>query len=552
MKSLWFALLLTLPLGSLAIVDTRSAGYSKTFTDFTTKDLGYPLEIKRTYNSRSLYNGLFGFGWCSNLETRLSVLPDGMIKVVECGGGMEILYHPKGKTPDVTSYVNIILKKLKERKVKMSKKALKKLKSDLLKSQNLRANFLSALEIKGQAEKGLKYYAQGRVKEYVVFTSRGYTRHLPNGLKESFNKEGRLIQSSNRNGKIEIAWNPKQIQIMDDRGRRLILDLNRKTGKAKKAIYNKKTVASYTHKGQDLVKAVNSEGAFAHRYDSLHNLIKNTYPDKTTEELKYNLKKDWVIGFKDRRNCNEKYDYGVNQKNPDHYFSTVEKICGRKIVNKSKYEFWHKTNRGGEKYLHRARARINGRIKTDVTYHPVFGTPISFFKNGVRTKRDYYANGFLKEKDNSYQNVKYSKYNQKCRKPELVTVAYKNPNPTSKKKITRKERIVFQFDNKCQLLMAKKSDDEWIKIGHDSKGRMISMEDQSLKKITLKWHPAFNKPEVITRKGVGSLRIVYDSKGEVKQLKGLKKGPTVVAQVTSVFNNFLNTLAPVAEEMVIL
>ncbi|MDE0092020.1 MAG: DUF6531 domain-containing protein, partial [Oligoflexia bacterium] len=187
MKILLLFTLFILPLGSLAIVDTRSAGYSKTFVDFKTDDLNYPLEIKRTYNSRSLYNGLFGFGWCSNLETRLTVLPDGMIKIVECGGGMEIFYQPKGKTPDVNSYVNIILKKLKEKKVKMSAKATKKLKRDLLKSQNLRANFLSALDIKGQAEKGLKYYAQGRVKEYIVLTSRGYRRYLPNGLKENFN-----------------------------------------------------------------------------------------------------------------------------------------------------------------------------------------------------------------------------------------------------------------------------------------------------------------------------------------------------------------------------
>ena len=552
MRNLLLFLIFVLPLSSLAVVDTRSAGYSKTFTDFKTSDSAYPLEIKRTYNSRSLYNGLFGFGWCSNLETRLTVLPDGMIKVVECGGGMEVLYQPKGKTPDVNSYVNIILKKLKAKKVKMSEKSFNKLKRDLLKSQNLRANFLSALDIKGQAEKGLKYYAQGRVKEYVVFTSRGYTRYLPNGLKENFNKEGRLIQSSNRNGKVEISWDSKQVQVMNDRGQRLILFLNSKTGKAEKAVYKKKTVAKYTHKGQDLVKAVNSEGAFLHSYDSLHNLRKNTYPDKTTELLTYNLKKDWVIGFKDRRNCNETYTYEVNRKNPDHYFSTVQKICGRKIVNKSKYEFWHKTNKGGGKYLHRARARINGRIKTDVTYHPVFGTPVSLFKNGVRTRRRYYGNGFLKEKDNSYQNVKYSQYNTKCRKPELVTVAYKNPDPRSKKKIVRRESINFQFDQKCQLFLAKKSEDEWIRIGHDSKGRMNSMEDQSRKKIRLKWHASFNKPELIIREGVGSLRIVYNSKGEVEQLKGLKQGPTVVTQVTSVFNSFLNTLAPVAEEMVIL
>lgn len=544
---------LLFPFTVLGVVDTRSAGYSKTFLDFKSEGPGYSLEVRRTYNSRSLYNGLFGFGWCSNLETRLSVLPDNSVKVVECGGGMEVFYYPKGKAPDVDFYVSSILDKLKQRKVKMSSKAFAKLKSDLLKSQNLRAHFLEALDMKGQAEKGLKYYAQGRVKEYIVVTSQGYTRHLPNGVQESFDKKGRMVRSSDRQGRIEIDWKPTRIQIMDERGRRLTFILNKKNGKIKSVQLGKKTVARYKHRGEDLLQAVNNWGeTYEHRYDNLHNLTKNIYPDKKTEELTYNVKKDWVIGFKDRRGCMESYGYGVNKKNPDHYFAKVQKKCGRKIVNKSRYEFWHKAGEKGGKYLHRARAKVNGRLTTDVVYHPRFGTPVSFLKNGVRTRRKYYRNGFLKEKDNDYQNVRYSKYNQKCRKPELITVGYKAPSSDSKKKYTRTETINFQFDSKCQLFQAKKSNDEWIKVRHDSKGRIISMEDQSRKKVTLAWHKSLNKPEVITRSGVGSLKIVYNKDGDVINVKGLKAGPTVITQVTSVFNSFLNTLAPVAEEMAIL
>jgi len=553
MKNILFLIGFFISFHVFGLVDTRSAGYSKTFVDFKSKRKGFALEVVRTYNSRSLYNGLYGFGWCSNLETRLSTLPADTIKVVECGGGMEVLYHPRGKIPNINFYVDSILAKLKIRKVKMSEKALAKLKQDLLQSPNLRANFLEALDIKGQAKAGVKYYAQGRVKEYIVVTSRGYTRHLPNGLKENFDKQGRLVKVSDKNGHIEISWQPDKIQVMNERGQRLMLSLDTKSGKIKKAVFGKKVVANYGHKGEDLVKAANSYGeTFSHQYDGLHNLTKNIYPDKSTEVLKYNVKKDWVMGFKDRRNCEETYNYGVNKKNPDHYFSLVQKKCGKRVVNNSKYEFWHKTGPKGGKYLHRARARINGRLTMDVVYHPVFGTPISFLKNGVRTKRDYYANGFLKEKDNDYRNVRYFKYHKECRKPELVTVNYKNPSAASKKKIIRTEKISFSFDKKCQLFQAKKSNDEWIKVRHDAQGRIRTMEDQSRKKVTLVWHKTLNKPEIIAREGVGSLRIVYDKKGAVIDLKGLKAGPTVITQVTSVFNSFLTTLSPVSEEMVIL
>ena len=550
MKKIYLLALCFFPSLSLAIVDTRSAGYSKTFLDFKAKNSNPLMEIKRTYNSRSIYNGLFGFGWCSTIETKLTVLPDETIKVVECGGGMEILYHPKGKVPDVDFYVERILDELKKKKIKMSAKKLAQLKKDLLTSKNLRANFIDTLNIRGTASKGVKYYAKGRSKEYIVVTANGYFRRLPNGFRERFNKEGRLVESKTVNSKIEISWSDKNIQVMDERGNRLNYTLN-KNGKIRKANYKNKVVGAYFHEGDNLRKVINSfNETYRHNYDNLNNLVKTVYPNNKSEELRYNVKKDWVIGFKDQKGCNESYTYGVNSRNSNHYFSTVQKICGKRIVNKSKYEFWHATKPGGGKYLKRARSRINGRIDTDVTYHPVFGAPTSLYKNGVRTKRQYYGNGFLKRKDNIFQTANYKKYNQKCMKPELVEVAYKAGNNSGN--ITRRESINFKFDSKCQLLLAKKSADEWIRIAHNKQGQIVSMEDQSRKKIRLTWNQKLNKPSTLTREGVGSIRIVYNRDGSISRLKGLEKDPTIVTQVTSVFSNFLSTLGPVAEEMVIL
>ena len=228
------------------------------------------------------------------------------------------------------------------------------------------------MNIRGTATKGLKYYAKGRSKEYIVVTSKGYLRRLPNGFREIFNKEGRLISSRDVNSKIEIAWNDKYIQVMDERGNRLRYILN-EDGKIEQARYNKKVVGTYKHDEDNLKRADNSfKETYRHDYDGLNNMTKTIYPNGKTEELDYNVKKDWVIGFKDQRGCKESYNYGVNAKNSDHYFSTVQKICGRRIVNKSKYEFWHATKPGGGKYLKRARSRINGRIDTDVSYPSCF------------------------------------------------------------------------------------------------------------------------------------------------------------------------------------
>ena len=546
-----FLLIFLYPFLSQAVVDTKSAGYSKTFVDFALDKAGFPLKVERAYNSRSLYNGLFGFGWCSNFETRLETLPDNSVKGVECGGGMEVFYYPKQKSADVNLQVDLILKNISKKRVKMTKKEKRKLKKDLMQSQTLRADFLKALKIKGKILAGVKYFANGRYNEYVLFRDNRFYRKLPTGVSETYNSDGRLIRVLDKSGhSLTFSWGVKALEIRDNRGLNMKLVLDSTSGKVKQVKFKKKVVASYKYNGrEDLISVNNSyKENFKYAYDKLHNLVKITYPDKTTEKLTYNKKKDWVMSFKNRKDCVESYNYGKNPKNSNHYYSTVKKVCGRKIVNQSKYEFWNKAlPRGKGRYLYRARSRVNGQL-TDVIYHPQFGTPISLFKNGVRTERRYYSTGFLKSKETPFRKVEYKKYSKKCRKPELVRIQTKN---SSGKKVIQSENISFEFLENCKLSMARKSKDEWIKVTHDRLGRLKSMEDQSRKVVTLKWNSKLNKPEVITRRGVGSIRILYDSKGRVKDIQG-RSGPSIMTQVSSVFNSFLQTLSPVSEEMAIL
>ena len=60
-----------------AVVDMKNANYANTWTDLIVPGSGYDLRVQRTYNSRSLFNGVFGFGWCSDFETTLEVNSNG-------------------------------------------------------------------------------------------------------------------------------------------------------------------------------------------------------------------------------------------------------------------------------------------------------------------------------------------------------------------------------------------------------------------------------------------------------------------------------------------
>jgi len=58
-------------------VDMKNASFSDYWVDLMVPGNNFFLRISRTYNSRSLFSGIFGFGWCSNLETQIEITLEG-------------------------------------------------------------------------------------------------------------------------------------------------------------------------------------------------------------------------------------------------------------------------------------------------------------------------------------------------------------------------------------------------------------------------------------------------------------------------------------------
>ena len=70
---------------SFAVVDMKNANYSESWIDVTVPGSGMDFKIQRHYNSRSIFSGMFGYGWCSDYETTLERTPEGGLKLQECG-----------------------------------------------------------------------------------------------------------------------------------------------------------------------------------------------------------------------------------------------------------------------------------------------------------------------------------------------------------------------------------------------------------------------------------------------------------------------------------
>ena len=312
-----------------SFVDMKNANFSDTWTDIQLEGTGYDLKATRTYNSRSLHNGIFGFGWCSNLETSMEVASDGTFKIKECGDGLETTFKTKSATKD-----------------------------------------------------GTLYLAVGHEVETVLKKSDQYLRNLADGTSQRFDLSGHLSQMFDKNGNyIKITWKGTVIgDVTDNNGRKLTFNFYPNTNKVKEILGPNNIKCEYKYKDvNNLASAkVDNGNLFAYEYDDLHNLKLIKYPDGSSKALTYDVNKDWVTSLRDRDGCLETYDYQPSADDPkSHYTSVVTKKCAEKITAKGKYEFWYKESKlQGGKFLYKVAMDVNGD-KTEIVYHEKFNKQLT-------------------------------------------------------------------------------------------------------------------------------------------------------------------------------
>jgi len=529
-----------------ALVDMRNANYSNTWVDLELNGIGYDLRVARTYNSRTLFNGIFGFGWCSDFETKLESTPEGNLKLTECGAGRENYYTPREfSRKEVEKTVSQIVSSLKAQH-KMDDRAIESLQKELPTNNDLRSKYALELKIAVAVKEGSRFYANGAGVENVLFTKDTYTRTLADGTQQRFTKDGHLTHIYDKNGNyIKVEYDKDLIRdISDNNGRRLQFKFfNNKKVKSISGPNN--LVVEYKfEKLDDLTYVKNAWGnVYTYQYDEIHDLVKATWPDGTSIALTYDKKHDWVTSFVDREKCREDYLYEEDDKDPKgHYWSVVKKTCGKEVITESRYEFWHKTRADGETYLYRVASVINGNA-TEVTYHEIFGRPISMRRNGETFTYEYYPNGQVKTKASRFTILTFE-WSKESNKVSQVTAVHKN----EKGVIVKTIKSEFRYDNKFNLIWAANSEGQKVEMAYDPKGRIASIRDQAKKLVKIDYDEKSGKPATVSRPGLGTIRVSYKSNGEIDKVNS-KEGPTVAMQVASTFNNLLEIISPASAEV---
>ncbi len=533
-----------------ATVDMKNANYTESWIDIQVAGSGYALKVQRTYNSRSVFNGMFGFGWCSDFETKIEKTPEGTLKLQECGAGQEITYRAQKGGGTVTKTIDGIIAFYKKTNPNAGDSSINDLKDQLLNNAGLRSRWAKQAGLKEiEISKGSTFVSDNLEIEKIDFDGNQYTRVLADGASQRFNSNGNLTAIYDKNGnflKFNYAGDSIR-EAIDNSGKKLSFSFY-PTKRVKDISGPGGTKVEYKYKGEDLQQVKNMwKNTYTYEYDDTHNLIKVSFPDNTFKALTYNQKNDWVMSFTDRAldgvACKETYDYQSDKTNPkDHFWSTAVKKCGNEIKNEARFEFWLKSRADGRKVL----ARVLNRSMTDlldVSYHPEYGRPTSIKKNSITTTFDYYQSGLVREKTTATTRMNFE-YKNSFNKVSKVNTEFFD----AKGKVAKKRETVFSYDNRGNLADAKNSDGQSVKLTYDQRGRISTIVDQAKKEVQIKYEERTGRPAQITRPKVGTIAVTYKPNGEINKVES-NDGAAVATQVASTFNNLLDIIAPATSEM---
>ncbi|MGZ3690755.1 MAG: DUF6531 domain-containing protein, partial [Pseudobdellovibrio sp.] len=376
-----------------------------------------------------------------------------------------------------------------------------------------------------------------------------YTRTLADGSLQRFDLEGHLTHTYSKTGQfIKFSYKEDQlIEVEDNNSQKLFLKYD-KHNKVIKVTGPNDSYALYQYNNaDDLVHVEASNGktpveTYSYEYNVYHNMEKAVWPDKTFVTIKYDNKKDWVTSFTDREQCVENYKYESSKTEPDlHYWATTVKTCGKQVVAKNHYEFWHKKIKG-EVHLMRVFTDTNGD-KKDIIYEETFFKPKKIIANKIATEYTYYDNGLVKTKSSPGKSIEYQ-YDPATGK----VVQIKTITADAKTKAKLVDTSIFEYDKKGNMITAQRLGGQKVILTYDLAGRIKTIVDNNKKTVNVEYEEKFGKPSVITQEGLGTIKITYNSLGHVDKVES-KQGPEMSGQIASTFNNLLDIVAKANEDV---
>ena len=523
-------------------VNLKNGNFYVSYTDIVVPGGGKNLKITRTYNSKSVKRGWFGYGWGSNFETSLSVSSDGSVVVREYGSGAVTRFTPK-EDLNVDDAVSRIMKAMEKQGQSVDGSYGENLKKELTNNEEKRRKFGEKYLVKVKIREGTELTSVKRGLQKLVKLKKGYARSFTNGNREEFDQSGKLIKITHSNGySIRFKYKNNKLDSIKDSDAKQVFFKWYGSGNVKSIASVGKRKSLYKYEKGNLIEATDVGGnKYTHKYDDKKNMLQISYSDKSTRVIEYEESTGFVKKITGRDGSVTEYEYGNNPKNKDlHYWTTVKSENAEKVKSQNRYEYELKRRKDGSSYTFRTITSENG-IKTETTYNDCCSLPLKVeksltFKDEIKkdvTSFKYNEDGLLVQKETSDGNFVKLDYHKKFNK---ITKVSTNGGTTR-----------FKYNKQGKLAQALDKNGNSVLLIYDRKGRIGKMvdfkkESKSKRSLSFKYN-SIGKPIEIAMSNVGKINVTYDNYGNIERVKS-SAGSQIAAQVTSAFQSLLGIIRP--------
>ncbi len=537
------AVILLLPALGEANVSLKNGNFFMAYTDIVYPG-GFDPKIERVYNSKTSFKGIFGFGWGTEYEVKLTVSADGSIVVHEYGGGAENRFTAAFNAQELDKAVEMISDAARKSGSIGSAGQLEEYKKKLKTNANYRNEQWQEFVERKKLERrvlpnGAQLHSVRYTYQYITKVAGGYVRTFDSGKIEKFNDAGKLVRISDKNNNfIELSYGKDgHLQKLVDNFNRKIFFVFNNQGLLEKLTGEGGKMATYGYNqiGQ-LTRSQDVDGnVYTYKYDKRHNMIEIGYQDKTTLAMTYYgpERHDNIKSVKDRDGTITEYGYDTDKSDPNHYSVSVKiKAPDGKQISKNSYEYFIKRKADGEEWTYKMITELDGD-RTETVYNDA-SLPVSIKHGAEETTFEYDNKGHVTKKVTAGEVTELS-YDPKVSKVSKV-VQYPKGN---KKEATWS---AFQYDEKGNLVFAKNSKNRGVKLLYDSNGRIKTLIDQNKRQINFKYNEN-SKPVEISDPALGTITVSYKNTGEINKVES-KAGRKIALEVTAAFQNLLEIIRP--------
>jgi hypothetical protein len=473
-------------------VDIKSGTFSVSRSDQGLSSEFSGFKINRTYSSTVNYEGLFGFGWCSSLETTLTVTAKGQLAVTDCGAGEVKIYNSADFKPqNINLAIDLLSKNMQETGQAMSVAQ----REELIKSRVSRAKLMSKHDLKIDISKTTYFLNPFPNEEEITFKGNQFVRKTASGLWQYFDIDGRLVLQKHTIGDvIKLTYDKNGIKSvnsqrdqtitfkLNENGR--VIEMRGPQGSTKYtysaddhllSVLQKKTEEKYVYE-DDLLVAVDGDEKVKIAYNPVTRFVSKVTKNDCASEYKYNIEKN-AMKFK--------VDYQTKCKGKDPVHVT--------------YDFQYKQDFQGTLFQKRMVASDEKGKVTSAEYIDE-GMPAKIVRNNLEFKFGYDEQSRIISKETIDKRVEY---------------AYGSTGNLTSARVTKKsgknpavEMQQFNYDKNSKLVSVVLKNDT-IKYSYDKKGRLSKIESKTGPNFSIVNDGLTGNVKRIMAKGIGHFDVKY-------------------------------------------